>query len=256
MILVEGDVLEIKTPSPSGPSTFAGGEKSEAEQAFMNGLAETRLGGSKENRGPEQMPVLRSYKIIANIPYNITVAILKKFLTARNQPSRMVLMLQKEVAERITTSNPFSTRKGGKESLLSISVKAYGKPKIIARVPARYFSPKPKVDSAILLIENISRKKFTYTPNSFPGKGEEKGKALPLGEGLGGANNFEEKFWQIVHAGFAHKRKKLSSNLKNLTKISKPTLVSKSLFDIDMGLGNKRAEDLSLEDWLDLAKKL
>lgn len=98
---------------------------------------------------------LTQYKIIANIPYNITGAILKKFLTEKNQPTLMVLMVQHEVAKRIMASDK-------KESLLSISVKAYGEPKMIMKVPARYFSPAPKVDSAIILIKNISRKNFVF----------------------------------------------------------------------------------------------
>lgn len=156
---------------------------------------------------------LQKYKILANIPYNITGAILKKFLTSVKQPELMVLMVQKEVAKRIVANN----KKDG-ESILSISVKAYGAPKIITKVPARYFSPAPKVDSAVISINNISRELFI--------KNEVE----------------EEKFWQIVKAGFAHKRKKLSSNLKNI-KINCPK-----------ELGDKRAEDLSIEDWMGLLK--
>lgn len=156
----------------------------------------------------------KSYKLIANIPYNITGAILKKFLTAENQPKKMILMLQHEVAKRIIAS-------GRKESILSISVKAYGKPKIIMKVPARYFSPVPQVDSAVIAIKNISRKTFEEN------------------------NINEEKFWEIVKAGFAHKRKKLSSNLKILKYGEIASLET---------LENKRAEDLTLEDWISLAK--
>jgi 16S rRNA (adenine1518-N6/adenine1519-N6)-dimethyltransferase len=151
-----------------------------------------------------------NYKIIANIPYNITGAILKKFLTEENQPSLMVLMVQHEVAKRIIG------RDG--ESILSISVKAYGEPKLIMKVPARYFSPAPKVDSAVIAIKNISRK--TFTKNKIN----------------------ETKFWEIVHAGFAHKRKKLSNNLKKVVK------------NLHEDFKNKRAEDLSLEDWISLTK--
>jgi len=103
---------------------------------------------------------LRNYKVIANIPYNITGAILKKFLTGKNQPKGMVLMVQREVATRILAKN-------GKESILSISVKAYGEPKMIAKVDKRYFSPVPKVNSAIIAIKNISRKVFEDNKNSF-----------------------------------------------------------------------------------------
>jgi 16S rRNA (adenine1518-N6/adenine1519-N6)-dimethyltransferase len=176
----------------------------------------------------------KSYKLIANIPYNITGAILKKFLTAPNQPTSMVLMVQHEVAKRITTPSPSSERRGGKESLLSISVKAYGEPKMIMKVPARYFSPAPKVDSAIIAIKNISRKNFT-SPQPHPN-------SLLEGEGR---SIDEQKFWEIVKTGFAHKRKKLSSNLKNTVLCQGRSLTS---------LGNKRAEDLTLLDWIMLAK--
>ena len=164
---------------------------------------------------------LRNYKIIANIPYNITGAILKKFLTEKNQPESMILMVQREVAKRITTPGPSSKKRGGKESILSISVKVYGEPKMIMKIPKRYFSPAPKVDSAVIAIKNISRKFFT--DNQIK----------------------EEKFWEIVKMGFAHKRKKISSNLK--------TLKNGSLASV-LDLGNKRAEDLSLSDWILLAK--
>ena len=157
---------------------------------------------------------MRNYKIIANIPYNITGAILKKFLTAKDQPSLMVLMVQREVAARILARN-------GKESILSVSVRAYGEPKKIMKVPARYFSPAPKVDSAIIAIKNISHRIFEENDID------------------------EEKFWKIVKSGFAHKRKKLSGNLKNLILCQRDTLAS---------LGNKRAEDLTLADWIALAK--
>ncbi|MFA6524483.1 MAG: 16S rRNA (adenine(1518)-N(6)/adenine(1519)-N(6))-dimethyltransferase RsmA [Candidatus Paceibacterota bacterium] len=164
----------------------------------------------------------QDYKIIANIPYNITGAILKKFLTEKNQPNTMVLMVQHEVAKRIIANDK-------KESILSVSVKAYGEPKMIMKVPARYFSPAPKVDSAIIAIKNISRKLFT-SPQPSPYKGE--------GEYIN-----EEKFWEIIHAGFAHKRKKLSSNLKKCVRQ-----------DLTQDLGNKRAEDLSLLNWINIAK--
>ncbi len=152
---------------------------------------------------------VKNYKIIANIPYNITGLILKKFLTAEHQPERMVLMVQNEVAKRIIARD-------GKESILSISVKAYGEPKMIMKVAARYFSPAPKVDSAVIVIKEISRKFFINSKIS------------------------EEKFWKIVKSGFAHKRKKLSGNLKGIPGLNEEILGQ---------FGNKRAEDLTLLDW-------
>jgi 16S rRNA A1518/A1519 N6-dimethyltransferase RsmA/KsgA/DIM1 with predicted DNA glycosylase/AP lyase activity len=100
---------------------------------------------------------------------------------------------------------------------------------MIMKVDKRYFSPAPKVNSAIISIKNISRKIFT-SPQPSPCKGE------------GGGIN-EEKFWEIVKAGFAHKRKKLSSNLRNICQ--RNTLTA---------LGNKRAEDLTLANWISLCK--
>lgn len=163
-----------------------------------------------------------NYKIIANIPYNITGAILKKFLTEENQPEKMVLMVQKEVAERIAKQD----NKKPKENLLSISVKAYGTPKIIMKVPKRYFSPMPKVDSAILKIENISKKLFI--DNQIK----------------------EEDFWEIVHLGFAHKRKTL---IKNLEK-HKKNLSWLNIFNQLNIKTNNRAEDLQIDDWIRIIK--
>ncbi len=175
----------------------------------------------------------RSYKIIANIPYNITGVILKKFLTEQKQPENMILMVQHEVAKRIIASDK-------KESILSISVKAYGEPKMIMKVDKRYFSPIPKVNSAIIKINNINRKIFSA-------KGATPAKIGGQGSAFGGKNSVinEEKFWEIVKRGFAHKRKKLSGNLKHV--VSNEKLLS-------MGLKDKRAEDLTIKDWILLTK--
>src|SRR3989344_5771535 len=94
-----------------------------------------------------------TFKLIANIPYYITGQFLRKFLSGDTRPSKMVILLQKEVVKRIVAND-------GKESILSISIKAYGRPKNIGKVSKESFSPKPKVDSAILLIDNISRNFF------------------------------------------------------------------------------------------------
>lgn len=154
-----------------------------------------------------------NYKIVANIPYNITGQIIRRFLTATKQPSQMVLMVQKEVAERIVARDD-------KESLLSMSIKVFGKPRYIQTVKAGSFEPRPKVDSAIISIENISRQKFEATKVS------------------------EQKFFEILRAGFAHKRKKLASNIKKL--IPTDSLLPE--------LRDKRAEDLQLEDWLSISE--
>ncbi|MFA7192226.1 MAG: 16S rRNA (adenine(1518)-N(6)/adenine(1519)-N(6))-dimethyltransferase RsmA [Candidatus Paceibacterota bacterium] len=160
----------------------------------------------------------KSYKLIANIPYNITGAILKKFLSEENQPERMVLLVQKEVAERIVARD-------GKESILSISVKAYGTPKYMMKVEKRFFSPAPKVDSAIIAITAISKKNF---------KDQEQ----------------ENKFFEILKSGFAHKRKVLKKNLED-------TLLKEKISELfkTYNINEKvRAEDIKLQNWLDFVK--
>ncbi len=159
------------------------------------------------------------YILVANIPYYITGALFKKFLSSNNQPKKMVLMLQKEVAKRIVASDK-------KESLLSMSIKVYGTPKYIQKVKAQYFSPKPKVDSAILLVDKISKKYF----KEFS----------------------EEKFFIVVKTGFAHKRKLLARNLEELY----PKEKIKQVFDTCLIPEKSRAEDLCLQDWLCLLKKV
>ena len=125
-------------------------------EVILNSFSGPRM---REDEEPDHSKKLKSlrrdfgYKIIANIPYNITGAIFKKFLSCDAQPDRMVLLIQKEVAERIVAKND-------KESILSLSVKAYGTPKYIMKVHKRFFSPSPKVDSAIIAIINISKNNF------------------------------------------------------------------------------------------------
>lgn len=158
------------------------------------------------------------YKIIANIPYNITGAIIKKFLTIENHPTSMTLLVQKEVAERIVARD-------NKESILSISVKAYGTPKYITKVGKKFFSPQPKVDSAIITIKNISKNNF---------KSQEE----------------EDKFFQIVKAGFAHKRKVLIKNLESIL----PKIEIHDFFEKTNKNPKSRAEDFGLKEWLDITK--
>lgn len=158
-----------------------------------------------------------SYKLVANIPYNITGEILRLFIGGLKKPSHAVLLVQKEVAERIVARD-------GKESILSMSIKIYGTPKYTKKVPSRYFNPAPKVDSAILLIEDL-RNPFKNTQE-------------------------ENRFFEIVKKGFAHKRKMLAGNL---TPILGKERTAK-LFAV-YGIPEKsRAENLKLENWLSLAR--
>jgi 16S rRNA (adenine1518-N6/adenine1519-N6)-dimethyltransferase len=156
------------------------------------------------------------YKVIANIPYYITGAILRNLLSSLHKPKLMILMVQKEVASRIIARD-------GKESILSLSVKAYAKPELVMNVSRGNFFPIPNVDSAVLKISDIK--------NSFDSKESEK------------------RYFDYVKAGFSQKRKKLISNLESLD--SKDVLLEKfKLLGISL---NARAEDIELSKWIRLA---
>ncbi|MDP3726083.1 MAG: rRNA adenine N-6-methyltransferase family protein, partial [bacterium] len=138
---------------------------------------------------------------------------LKYFLqTIKTQPSTIALIIQKEVAKRIIARD-------NKESILSISVKAYGTPHYVEKVPRKLFSPEPNVDSAIISIKNISKIFFE--------------------------DMLEEKFFTILKAGFAHKRKMLK---KNLGIIFPKEETAKKYLSCEIP-ENARAENLSLEKW-------
>ena len=153
----------------------------------------------------------KNWKLIANPPYYLTGQILRRFLTADQPPRLAVLMLQKEVVKRIIAADH-------KESILSISVKAYGEPRYIMTVPAKDFTPAPKVDSAIVLIDQINKNKFR--------------------------DQSEEKFFVRLKRGFAGKRKMLKNNLELTAKILDACQIAPAA----------RAENLNLNQWLCLAK--
>ncbi|MEK7514270.1 MAG: 16S rRNA (adenine(1518)-N(6)/adenine(1519)-N(6))-dimethyltransferase RsmA [Patescibacteria group bacterium] len=158
------------------------------------------------------------YVLVANIPYYLSGYILRRFIGGEYPPKRVVLLLQKEVVKRIIARN-------GKESILSISITAYGVPKMAGVVPKKAFAPAPKVDSAILSIEHISRDFF---------------------------NTVSEKvFFEVVKAGFSQKRKMLGNNLKRYGKEECET----ACFACNIK-AEERAEDIALSDWKCLAEHL
>ncbi len=164
-----------------------------------------------------------NYALVANIPYYITGAILELFLEYGPRPNRMILLVQKEVAERIVA-------KDGKESILSISVKAFGTPRIVSNVPKGAFSPPPTVESAILEINNINSG-LLLTKNS----------------------NFDTKmFFKIIKTAFAHKRKYAIRNLEAIFDSNNIRNAWKNT-----GLAeNIRSEDISVEKWIEVAQEI
>jgi len=159
------------------------------------------------------------YKIVANLPYQITSRFLRKFLSARYHPKQMVLTLQREVAERICA-------KAGQHSLLSLSAQFYSSPKIIDLVKPESFFPQPKVFSAIVKFEKIQKNM---------------------------ANVDEKMFFRLLRIGFSAKRKQLQNNLANGFHEKNEKI--KNIL-LNLGFSDKvRAQNLSIDDWILLYQK-
>jgi 16S rRNA (adenine1518-N6/adenine1519-N6)-dimethyltransferase len=153
------------------------------------------------------------YTLVANLPYYITGAFLQKLCESDTPPARAILMLQREVAERIV-------KRDGKESILALSIEAYGTAKMITRVPPGAFSPPPSIESAVIELSPISKQFFSTEKITEPA------------------------FFDTVHKGFAHKRKLLASNLKTTPE----TLVSCGIS------ASARAENVPLQAWACLTR--
>lgn len=157
----------------------------------------------------------KSYKLVANIPYYITAPIIRLLLETEFPPSEMILMVQKEVAERICA-------KAGEMSILAVSVQYYAQPEYLFTVPKTAFDPMPKVDSAVIRIVTSNQQPATSKKNN-------------------------RDFFRVVRAGFSAKRKTLVNNLSNGLAIDKKEIEEKL---IALGFSkNTRAQELEVEDW-------
>src|SRR5436305_10503808 len=157
------------------------------------------------------------YKLVANLPYYITAPTFRHFLESANPPRLIVVMVQQEVAQRIVAAP-------GDLSLLAVSIQFYGRPEIVAHVPAGAFYPAPRVDSAILRIR---------VNESAP---------LSLAE--------RDSFFRIVQAGFSARRKQLHNALTHgLHRKNEDIRAELAAAHID---SSRRAETLSIEEWLQL----
>lgn len=164
---------------------------------------------------------IKDYKVVANLPYNIAAAVVMKFLEAEKPPQLMVVMLQKEVGQRMYALPP-------KMSKLAVFCQFYSQPKIIATVSKKAFFPQPKVDSVIL--------KITPRPPS----------QILL------RKTWEGKFARIVKAGFSHPRKQLVNNLSKELGIPRPQ-TTKWLLKNNIN-PTHRAQTLTVDDWLNLTE--
>ena len=154
------------------------------------------------------------YKVVANLPYYITSAVLRHLLEATHSPNVIVVLVQKEVAERICATP-------GSLSLLAVSVQYYAKPTLVHRIPARAFYPQPKVDSAVLRLDRHP--------------------VLPV------SNIATDTFFRVVRAGFSQKRKQLVNTLSaglHLSKEAAKTALTAAQID-----PRRRAETLTLPEW-------
>jgi 16S rRNA (adenine1518-N6/adenine1519-N6)-dimethyltransferase len=154
------------------------------------------------------------YKVVANLPYYITSAVLRHLLEQADRPALAVVMVQKEVAERICAEP-------GQMSLLAVSVQSYAHPQIVHRTPASAFYPRPKVDSAVLRLDVYSQPLVTDIPS--------------------------ERFFAVVRAGFGQKRKQLLNSLSAGLALPK-TAIQAALESVGIN-PKRRPEALSIEEW-------
>lgn len=155
------------------------------------------------------------YKVVANIPYHITSRLIRLFLEERPKPSSLLLLVQKEVAQRIVAQAPDS-------SILSLSVQYYARPRILFPVSRNCFFPKPKVESSVMRLD-------VFPVQELPSKKE------------------QEAFFKLIKAGFHAKRKLLSSNLSPELRITSQKI--QAIFHVIGLQRTARPQELSLEDW-------
>jgi 16S rRNA (adenine1518-N6/adenine1519-N6)-dimethyltransferase len=158
------------------------------------------------------------FKVVANIPYYLSGFLFRTILDSNLQPSTLVFLIQKEVAERIARSK--------KQSILALSVSVFGEPKYIDTIKKGHFNPPPKVDSAILAVYNINHRRL--------------------------APNQSSHFFDILHLGFGQKRKQLLGNLSNVYKRAD----LETIFNALKLPQDVRAEDVDLDNWLHLVNHL
>lgn len=159
------------------------------------------------------------WKVVANLPYYISTPIIQKLLAERKKFISLTLMLQKEVAERI------SAPPGGKEyGYLSVLVQLYAEPRMEFIVPAEAFSPKPEVDSAVITLTVRDHPAVTLTDEDF--------------------------FLRVVKAAFSQRRKTLRNSLKQLGIAKERMDAVRDETGIDLG---RRAETLTVEEFGRLA---
>jgi len=197
--IIQGDILKI--------------------QFSMN--SEQRTANNKKGLFIAHCSLFTGYKVVANLPYYITSPVIRMFLEATIQPQEMILMVQKEVAQRIIAQPPDM-------NLLAVSVQFYTKPEIISFVSKNCFWPPPKVDSAIIRI--VPRRSALYSAS------------------------FCERFFRIARAGFSQPRKQLANSLAKGLKLEKE--VVQTWLEKNKILPQRRPQTLTIKEWMNLTGSL
>jgi 16S rRNA (adenine1518-N6/adenine1519-N6)-dimethyltransferase len=205
-----------------------------------------------------------SYKVVANVPYQITSQLFRLFLEeVETRPTCIVTMVQKEVAQRICASR-------GDMSLLAVSIQYYGVPKLISYVSKGNFWPMPKVDSAVIKIDLAKSKEQRakskpdngglqttddgrQTTNDLAGLRPSILTEMNLPTGQTGAER-DKYFFSVVKAAFAHKRKQAWRNISE--GLGLPSDVVKKVLKEVVGNESVRAQDVIVEEWRRIAISL
>ena len=201
----------------------------EVDEALTNALTQslsqssnlTLVNADILETSPEQLlnAGVTSYKLVANLPYNIASPVLRRFLEAPFKPSLIVVMVQREVAKNMMATAP-------NMNLLAIGVQLYGKPKIVRKVPPDAFYPRPRVDSAIVRINVYDRPSVDVSD--------------------------VDTFFKVARAGFGNKRKQLRNSLAYGLDISSKTveeLLNRAGID-----HQRRAQTVTLDEWAGISK--
>ena len=216
--IVHGDILEIDPGA-----VVSGGDKETGRQGDKERVGDTQSPNLPISQSPTPNPQspIPNYKVVANLPYYITSAVLRHLLEAAHPPTVAVLLVQKEVAQRLCAQP-------GDMSILAVSVQFYAQPKIVQRIPAGAFHPRPKVDSAVVRLDIHAQ---PIVPDVDP-----------------------TWFFTVVRAGFSQKRKQLLNSLSAGMGTPKDAIeAALHTAGIDP---KRRAQTLSLEEWGNLCRGL
>jgi 16S rRNA (adenine1518-N6/adenine1519-N6)-dimethyltransferase len=211
--IVEGDILKLD------PAELL------AEVSLRGGHEPTKQTPDQSNEVASQktlaMTPAENYKVVANIPYYITSAIIRHLLEADIKPQSIVLTIQLEVAQRII-AQPDDM------NLLAVSVQFYGVPRIVQRIPAGAFYPAPDIDSAVVRIDLPDRPRVAVKDVDW--------------------------FFKVAKAGFGQKRKQLHNSLTAGLPLNHEQIMQ-ALSDIGID-PKRRAETLTIEEWGRLSNRL